>query len=271
MATDNRPAHMRPGADEPARPLAPAAACVALALAAVQPLSMAAVAPGADPALSQRLPHYLMMGQNEPMTGAYLGSDAEFSASFPDPAERGREDLRVALGRVSERGAAGELVFLAKKLAFSLGDGTFSWSADGGAGFLAAVPPEAGGLTGLLRSLYWRGEWLGGASQAAFRAWAQPLWLCVVALWVPLGAALAGRRCRLPGGAAAAALAVVGVIAYLLLLEDRARYLFALGPVLVACAALGARELAGLIRRRCRASGREAAVSGREARAHGDR
>ena len=182
--------------------------------------------------------HYFMMGQNDATLGAFSPEDNAYSDSL-DASVRTRENLLEGLRRIGRRGVAGNLTFYAKKAAMAFGDGTFAWTYEAGDGFISPRPgPPSDPVSSWLRRSLYRPAWAEGADMGPYGLVTTVWWLACVALWAPLGLRLARG-----GGnawAAAMALAAVALGAYLLLFEDRARYVYYLTPVLVALSALGA-------------------------------
>lgn len=226
-------------------------ACVAaaFALGMLAPAAYYAVGIDANSGRAFGMSHFFMMGQNNEQIGGYLDTDVAFSGSILDPEERQRANLDEALARIEGRGVTGNLAFYAKKLLYSFGDGTFSWALDGRARFLTEMYPTDSSVAHAIRGLYYRSEWQADADQTAFRTVTQVLWYTLIVLWAVAG--LAGvvhprglaRLCPGQRGFPLAALvpivSLLGMCLYLLLFEDRARYLYCFGPACIACASIG--------------------------------
>lgn len=67
--------------------------------------------------------HWVMLGLSEDQTD---GTDPVYTASFPGRDAKTRADLDVIKQRLSERGAMGTIWFLARKAAYTWGDGEFT-------------------------------------------------------------------------------------------------------------------------------------------------
>lgn len=240
----------------------------AVALCVVAPLSYRTLGIDADSGRSLGMSHFFMMGQSVEYTGAYFQDDVDFSTSIEDPDERRQVNMEVALERISGRSLLDNLKFYARKFLFSFGDGAFSWSADAADAFLTQIYPETTPLAHTLRSLYYRPAWQEGADQVPFRTGTQIAWFSVLVLWVAAGASgVRGRRRGRPGTEApagrtcagwhgarfvtlAAMVALMGMFVYLMLFEDRGRYLYCLAPVSITCACAGLAALVGWMGRR---------------------
>lgn len=208
-----------------------------LVLGGVSPLVRGAMGAGQDAAEALGMAHFFMMGQNDETTGSYLQSDVDFSRAIEDPAERTQMEVAGALERIAARGVVGNLAFYANKLLFSFADGTFLWAGEAGESFFQTILPEWGPLSHALRALFYREGWQEGADRGVFQACAQIAWCAVLAL-AALGGARTLRRPSHPA-ALVAMVALLGLFAYLMLFECRARYLFCFGPAMLLCAAVG--------------------------------
>lgn len=219
----------------------------------------AARAVGADARGAFSPAHFFMMGLNTGTDGGYESLDVRFSLSIVDPEARRAEDLRVAGARLRAMGPAGLAVHAARKQLSTWADGTFAWGAEGGfwhTPLLVAGTPA----TDFFRELYLRGDiprpfipdlpsWHRNPGRLfpLFATFEQQLWLILLvslaAVAVLPHTALAQAR---PRGFHAALAAVLMLMAFELLFEARARYLYIYAPVMVAC---GVTALAWLSRR----------------------
>ena len=177
--------------------------------------------------------HYLMMGMNEKAGGNYSGEDVEFSGSIYPRELRNAEDFRLAKARIRDMGLLGFCRFLVKKALTVFADGTFAWTQEGT--FFREIYPEKNDfLSPFLRSLFYEN----GARWNSWVGFAQTLWLLCLS---GMGFAVCThfdedhRQTFL----AALMLGVLGLIAFELLFEARARYLFVFCPIFVVLAALG--------------------------------
>lgn len=191
--------------------------------------------------------HFLMMGLNPETRGMFLESDVGYSASFGDQASRTAGNVQVILQRVSEYGPSGLIGLFGDKLMTNFNDGTFAWGGEGH--FFDWLPPENGdGLTSLVRSFYYPG----GARCKGWRTYAQFMWVGVLASCF-VGLASQGVSCfrgRKSGAvdsltvpAIAVSLAMLMLIAFELLFEARARYLYSSVTLFIFFAVLGLRQM----------------------------
>ena len=171
-----------------------------------------------DPERKYGAAHFLMMGLNEETGGVYSAEDVWYSSTFATAAERTAGNLEKCRERLDEFGAAGLARHLYRKMRIVYGDGTFAWGAEGA--FYRAVPePPNTSLSPLLRSVFYNS----GSNYRYFSAFEQLLWAGV--LLVSLFSAFCAG-CRKKGSASALWLALLGIAAYDLLFEARARYLY---------------------------------------------
>lgn len=171
--------------------------------------------------------HYLMMGINEDTGGAFSLHDFLYSSGFPNVETReqgNRERYIQRLGELWENKRLGK--FIRDKALINFNDGTFAWNGEGGFFYVrmehdnifwkwfsdTMIPPDT-----------WDNE---GKHYALYRTVMQALWLQVLT-----GIALAGF-----GGKshlmqkACLMVALCGLMAFVMIFEARARYLFLYAP-----------------------------------------
>lgn len=192
-----------------------------------------------DPERKYGAAHFLMMGLNEETGGVYSANDVWYSSTFATAAERTAGDLEKCRERLNEFGAAGIARHLYKKMRIIYGDGTFAWGMEGE--FYRAVPePPNSSLSPLLRSVFYNSS----SNYRHFFAFEQILWAGV--LMMSLFSAFC-TGCRREGSMSALWLALLGIAAYELLFEARARYLYIYAPVFCTAAAAGLKAWAGML------------------------
>lgn len=192
-----------------------------------------------DPERKYGAAHFLMMGLNEETGGVYSAEDVWYSSTFATAAERTAGNLEKCRERLDEFGAAGLARHLYRKMRIVYGYGTFAWGAEGA--FYRAVPePPNTSLSPLLRSVFYNS----GSNYRYFSAFEQLLWAGV--LLVSLFSAFCAG-CRKKGSASALWLALLGIAAYELLFEARARYLYIYAPVFCTAAAAGLEACGGML------------------------
>ncbi len=216
--------------------------CVALSLGAVH---------GAVTLLCQRyditlnpdrqigMAHFLMMGANEERDGAFYSEDVDFSNSFSTCSERNRADLQRAVSRYRDFTPGRYGRFLTRKLLTVYNDGTFAWGAEGS--FLSILyPPANHRASPLLRSIFYydySNDQNNGALFPYYALLAQLIWLGILLLC--LISCFAPRPASQQKAFGILMLALVGLTAYEILFEARARYLYLYVPVYCVLAASG--------------------------------
>ena len=170
--------------------------------------------------------HYLMLGMNGETNGGHSVDDVAFSQSFETLEERQRANLKRAWERFSGRSLLENVHFFAGKAFKAYADGSFASHTS----FLELeIPRRTDGLSTFLRSLYHRR----GALMPWCQTLAQGLWLGVLTL-----CAYAAIRLRKNPAVALLSLTLLGLTAYLLLLEVWPRYLFLYAPFFVILASM---------------------------------
>ena len=170
--------------------------------------------------------HYLMLGMNGETYGGHSVGDVEFSQSFETLQERQHANLQRAWERLSSRNLLENLHFFAGKAFKAYADGSFASHSS----FLELeIPKRTDGLSTFLRSLYHKR----GALMPLCQTLAQGLWLGVLTL-----CAYAAIRMRKNPAVQVLALTLLGLTAYLLLLEVWPRYLFLYSPFYVILASM---------------------------------
>jgi len=170
--------------------------------------------------------HYLMLGMNTETYGGHSVADVEFTMGHETLAEGQAANLRRAWERVSERGLLGNLRFFAIKAYKAYADGSFATQ---GSFLEVEVPRRTDALSLFLRRFYQRE----GDLMPYGITIAQCLWLGVITL-----CAAASIRQRRNPAVALISLTLLGLTAYLLLVEVWPRYLFLYAPFFVILAAM---------------------------------
>lgn len=178
------------------------------------------------------LPHFFMMGLNDETDGGYLESDIGFSDSFETKEERDRGNVRIAIERITKYGVGGICRHLTEKLLVIYGDGTFAWCKEGEVFFDEMMPEPNHGTAPFLRSYYY--SW--GTHFQDFMDSMQAIWLVLLFLGA-LSVLYVLKKGN--GDLAVILLALLGLAAFELLFEARARYLFTYAPFYIICAAVG--------------------------------
>lgn len=196
-----------------------------------------------------------MMGMNPSSKGGFSADDVYFSAEQPDREARAREDIEVARDRIGAMGPLGFIGQLLNKAMTNLNDGTFAWSLEGEF-FSHAVMEGEDPLGGFSKSLYYEG----GANWSVWRTYEQGVWITVL-VFCPLVVGLVRQRGRVDAARrrrsvaiATVALSLLMLLAFELLFEARARYLYSSAPLFIMMGALGMGRARMLLERRLKRS-----------------
>ena len=130
--------------------------------------------------------------------------------------------------RWAERGLAGTVAFYANKLAWNWGDGMFSAWGEGGDSLPGVMPAGSGVVAAVQEVNGLHGQWYPLRAELA-----QSLWIAVLLL---AGTGL--MRAPYRREVVLLAVMVLGIAAFTLLFQGRARYLLAFVPVVVALAGM---------------------------------
>lgn len=225
------------------RPFAPLAACATglvlfLALAAgLQAASPAVAGLGRDslrPDASPTLLWWVANGSAKVVSstgtvtyGAYVRAMVD-AVDGRTPEEMNDYARGYLADRWRERGLTGSAQFYADKLAWNWGDGMFSAWGEGGDSLPGRLAP-ASGLTGAIHEL----NGFNGSGYQLRAELTQGLWLAVLLV---AGVGLWRAPCRRE--VLLLALSVLGIAAFTLVFQGRARYLFAFVPLVMALAAV---------------------------------
>lgn len=182
--------------------------------------------------------HYVNMGLNAEHDGAFNMPDLDAALAVPAK-ERTAWCLRTAWARVKEYGVPGMAEHLLRKALVNFADGGFAWGIDFARNDL---PVKDERLTPWVRSVVYSD----GTRYPALHALEQAVWLLLLVL-CPFGAfglrrLCAGQESPVP---AAMLLSVIGIIAFNMLFEAKARYVFVMVPVMIAVSAAGLCALRG--------------------------
>ena len=182
--------------------------------------------------------HYLNMGFNEEHDGAFYTPDQDAALAVPAK-ERTAWCLRTAWARVKEYGVPGMAEHLLRKALVNFADGGFAWGIDFARNDL---PVKDERLTPWVRSVVYSD----GTRYPALHALEQAVWLLLLVL-CPFGAFGLRRLCAEQETPVPAAmlLSVIGIIAFNMLFEAKARYVFVMVPVMIAVSAAGLCALRG--------------------------
>lgn len=171
--------------------------------------------------------HYFMMGQNEETLGAGRKADREYSSGFETLEERNAANRAEGIKRIANRGIRNNILFYTYKNFQNYDDGCF-----------APVQKTIKGTkygNSFIERIFIKDK----QYYYLYALLEQTLWLLVLAL-VLCGALLSVRQDR---HILFLQMVILGVSAYVLLFEGRAKYLFMFVPVYLLLAAVGLRYI----------------------------
>lgn len=190
-----------------------------------------------NPEASVGVSHFLNMGLNTDTDGAFAVDGLYAACAYDTKQERSRYCLSSAKARLQEMGPAGLAEHLLKKSLVNFADGTFAWCVDFSK---REQPVKHETISPLIRSyVYWDGE-----NSVLLRTMAQLFWQMVLLL-CPF-AVLIGAQGKTRRTLMVLMLSVVGMMAFNMLFEAKARYAYVISPLCVVLAAVGG---AGVMRR----------------------
>lgn len=174
--------------------------------------------------------HFLNMGLNDEHDGAFYTQDCDAAMEIEGSAARTRWCLESAAGRVRAYGVPGMAGHLLRKALVNFSDGGFAWGVDFARNEL---PLKHEAVSPWVRSVIYED----GTRYPILHSVEQAVWLLLLVL-CPFGA-WGMRGARGSRTAAVAMLSVLGIVAFNMLFEAKARYVYAMVPVLLALAASG--------------------------------
>lgn len=175
--------------------------------------------------------HYLMLGQNDKTYGVFDNEDRNLTLSFATKEEKIANGLKVAKERFMVRGFLGNLRFFTIKNMVNYNNGTFSWAYEGD--FFKDVSIKNDKISVFLRDVYYpEGEY-----HKKYAEFCQGIWLIILFGCIGLMKEEQWEKYVVP------MLAVLGITAFLLIFESRARYLFLFTPVYVALGSIGLKNI----------------------------
>lgn len=204
-----------------------------------------------DEEKSFSITHYLMMGLNPDDLGKYSANDFAMSHNAATRAERTALNLRVAKERIKTMGFSGVLRQLCSKTLTNYTDGTFAWGGEGL--FYAYVSPEKMPFfSAFFRDIYYNQPdpepYNFGYTGRYYMLWSnveESLWMAVL-LFALFAVRNADKETSF------IMLALLGLTAFQLIFEARARYLFIYVPFYIILASVGIASLSDSLRARKR-------------------
>ena len=179
--------------------------------------------------------HYFMMGQNEAKLGSVFGDDIEYSMSFETEEERSEANRIEGIRRIKERGIKENLTFFTYKNFQNYGDGGFS-------PVQRTIRGEEYGDS-LIEKVF-----IGGKQYYIYYSFVQQtLWILVLFLII-CQAVIDIKDVKDNGIYLFLKILILGVSAYVLIFESRAKYLYMFVPFYLILSAEGMKGLFNKIR-----------------------
>lgn len=174
--------------------------------------------------------HYLMLGLNNETDGVYSASDVAYSMQFDTYDERCKGNLSMIKKRLKEYGASGLALHLVKKTLVNFSDGTYSWGAEGE--FYSETYADINSVVApYLKSLVYNDGSRFHISSSIY----QMIWIGI--LISMLGCSI-GRKKEKIDVITVMMLGIIGITAFVMLFEARARYLYTFVPLYIMLAVL---------------------------------
>lgn len=184
-----------------------------------------------NPEIERGFWHYFMMGQNDTYLGSYNQKDIRFTDSFANKKERDAGDRAEGIRRIKSRGINGNLFFYTYKNFQNYNDGCF-------APVTGISKGEAKFEKSWVENLYLKGR----ESNRYYAMFQQIFWLTILG-----GILFAGLKVKSDNVLLLyLKVVILGVSAYALIFEGRAKYLFMFVPVYLVLAAVGLNELSSM-------------------------
>lgn len=176
--------------------------------------------------------HFFMMGLNESTQGVYSLEDVRLSKSFETRTERKSNNLQTAAQRVREMGFWRLMRHMRLKTLVACNDGTFAWSVEGEFYKKILDPPNDLAAPFFREIFYNTGRYYDG-----FGTVMQGLWLLTLVL--SLAAVFMKKSRRYGMVIPIIMLTIIGLTAYEVLFEPRARHLYAYIPLFIVVSTMG--------------------------------
>lgn len=173
--------------------------------------------------------HYVMMGLNQETNGGFSAEDGNIALTSLDKVGRTEIQLQEIRRRLEAFGPQGLLEHLKKKTLTNYADGTFAWGIEGQF-FKRLIEDKHPVISPLLKQWIYPDE---DGNFPGFATFMQCIWLALLlgGLVSPTAYGAMKRDAAQYGLLLVMMLSVVGLTAFELIFEARARYLFAYAPV----------------------------------------
>lgn len=201
---------------------------------------------------------YFYMGLNEEKTGSYNETDVVLYGEFQDTPRKERDRIvwGRAFDRIKEKGVIGLPYFWLRKMSMTFNDGTFGWFSEVWIeSHLQPIISDNSAMMDKLRAIYWP-----AVPNPKYGTACQLIWFALIPGFYGIPVALlffrkkdeevrkseetkAVQKCEEKNGPAFAEgillISFLGIFAYQMLFEARARYLFVFLPVLIVMSVVG--------------------------------
>lgn len=170
--------------------------------------------------------HFFMMGLNSENMGVWSEEDVNFSDSYSTSEERNHANMIVVKERIKDMGLSGIAKQLVKKTLTNYNDGTFCWAGEGNF-FSEVFEKEDNIFNVFFRGLYYTRDY--SENGHLFILWSnfvQMLWVTILFFNI--------FAVKTPNdNINVLMLAIIGLTAFELVFEARARYLYIYAPIYI--------------------------------------
>jgi hypothetical protein len=180
--------------------------------------------------------HFAMMGLNTSVEGTYSHEDVLYSGSFATSSERKEANIKVIKDRLKSFSLSDLIKFISKKTLVNYGDGTFAWAEEGNF-YMKTYEDKNSWISPLLKSFYYSN----GDNYKKTSTFEQAVWIGIIVSM--LGLILIDVH-QMNNKIAVLLLSIIGLTAFELLFEARARYLYIYAPIYICLGILGLRCVA---------------------------
>lgn len=173
--------------------------------------------------------HFFMMGLNEKRLGVYAKEDVQASRDCETPQARQEMNIAVAKERLSHYGIVGYAKLLSRKMLTNYNDGTFAWGCEGNFRMKECEDRNTWSSPVLKHIFYYRWNY-----NFVYATVVHVAWIILLSLICFLTVAkLFWKKKTQPTIYYVLLLSVLGLTAFQLLFEARARYLYLYLPIYI--------------------------------------
>lgn len=175
--------------------------------------------------------HFVMMGLNDENDGAFNANDLIYSVKTNSTSERRDKNIAVIKERLNKFGILGYLEFLTRKALVNYGDGTFAWGSEGEF-YQKIYDDRKTPISQLIKSYYYDY----GDNYNKTSTLEQAIWILVIISMLGL---IFSQKEVLNREIVVLMLSILGLTAFVLIFEARARYLYTYTPIYICLCSLG--------------------------------